>query len=622
MASTLVRNLTRHGFHAAARSQANCVGASAAHVHAVSRACATTAGRRSKRQQKAIPSSAAALKVKGPLSPTEIWSKSSVPPPSLERLHLDECLRAEALNTGRTKGPAAAYDLLLRSASLERDPAQVECTAVLQKTWLGLREHRSRWKVWETQHRKWQEQHAAWRSLKEESEARQQEAEAKRAEASSETGKASEAIGDEIVMNDVPPEPAEPPAPMPESHGCYIWGNVGGGKSLLMDLLVDCCDKSADIDLPVMRIHFHEFMQNVHKELHYLRVTGRERTTVAVAKRLAQEVRLLAFDEFQITNIADALIVETLFDELFDHGVAVLMTTNRPPEDLYKDGLNRHMAIPQFLALLERRRVMVHELDAARDFRATKMDEITFHGNLSTSGPWRDFILKISAEGGSETAAEVRLRAAFTEASGLNAGKPVTVPLPWGRSMDIDEAAGGVGRFSFTQLCGKAMNADDYLKLTDHFHTILVTDVPRFDVEKHNEARRFTNLVDCLYERHARLVVTADAPLEELLTGMEGLVEFDPNPIGSRKRSGPPPNLWSLEASPQTPATAAASQSSGGRGEGDDDSATGANIAGVMAGAVASLQESGFAARRAMSRLLHMQSDEYLRVHQRSRVAV
>jgi len=617
MASSLVHNFTKHGLRALARSQPAAAGVGLSHVHLISRACATTSGRRSRRPQKAGLNAAASIKVKLPPSPAEIWGKQSAPPPSLERLNLEDSLRAEVLKIGEDQGPAAAYDVLVRSTSLECDAAQVECSAVLQKMWTGLREHRAEWKDWEAKHQKWQEEYATWTKLKHEHEARIQDAKASHDEGEAGNKQTIEAA-------DIPPEPVEPPAPMPENHGCYLWGNVGRGKSLLMDLFVDCCDKNSDIDLPVMRIHFHEFMQNVHRELHFLRMSGGERTTTVVAKRLAKEVRLIAFDEFQITNIADAMIVETLFDALFTHGVAVLMTTNRPPEDLYKDGLNRHMAIPQFLALLRRRHVIVHELDAARDFRASKFDEdATIAENLGKkNGPWRDFIFKMGTEGVNETLVEARLRAAFTEASGLQAGEPVTVPLPWGRSMDIAEAAGGVGRFSFSQLCGKAMNADDYLKLTDHFHTILVTDVPRFGVEKHNEARRFTNLVDCLYERHARLVVTADAPLEELLTGMEGLVEFDPNPIGSTKRSGPPPNLWSSQGSTQTPAMAAAADSSGGRGTGDDDTATGANIAGVMTGAVASLQESGFAARRAMSRLLHMQSEEYLRVHQRSRATL
>lgn len=137
-----------------------------------------------------------------------------------------------------------------------------------------------------------------------------------------------------------------------------------------MDLFVDCCDKGSNLDVAIRRIHFHEFMLEVHTELHRLRTIGAaERTTRDVARRIAKEVQLLAFDEFQITNISDALIVETLMDALFTEGVAVIMTSNRPPKDLYKDGLNRHLAIPQLLALLEKRNIIVHELNAARDFR-------------------------------------------------------------------------------------------------------------------------------------------------------------------------------------------------------------------------------------------------------------
>jgi predicted ATPase len=289
------------------------------------------------------------------------------------------------------------------------------------------------------------------------------------------------------------------------------------------------------------------------------------------------------------------------------------------------------LAIPQFLSLLERRKVGIHELAATRDFREPEFVESS-NQDLQMDSSWRDFISKAELggniahhDGGPEAAAEAHLKAAFEEASGCLVGKPTTIPLPWGRSMTVDEAAGGAGRFSFTQLCGESLNADDYLRLADHFHTFVVADVPRFTMNLHNEARRFTNLIDCLYERHGRLVVSADVPPRQLLSEMEELTGYIPNPLGEKRRQGPPPPVsdwvpqspFSSEAS--SPVKASVASRSGRAGTGDDDAATGADIAGVMTAAVASLQESGFAAKRAVSRLLHMQSAEYLEIHRQHR---
>jgi cell division protein ZapE len=356
-------------------------------------------------------------------------------------------------------------------------------------------------------------------------------------------------------------------------------------------------------------------MQDVHLELHQRRISGADRTTAAVARDLAKTVRFLAFDEFQITNISDALIVETLFDSLFANGVVVVMTSNRPPEDLYKGGLNRHLAIPQFLALLHRHGITEHGLVPARDFRAP-VDALA--SSVKTSS---DFISRDVTADSEVAAREVyaQLRSAFANASGSNNGEPATVPIAWGRSMLVTEAAGGVGFFTFEEICGAELNADDYNQLVNKFHTFVVAGVPRFSLKQHNEARRFTNLVDCLYEHHSRLVVSADAPLPEFLAEMERLAAGSLTmPVGAEldRRDPFSPELTSTSDVLMAASSAGAS-SSGRSGAGDDDTSTGSNVAGVLAGAVGSLHESGFAAKRAASRLLHMQSDEYLRAHQR-----
>jgi len=202
------------------------------------------------------------------------------------------------------------------------------------------------------------------------------------------------------------------------------------------------------------------------------------------------------------------------------------------------------------------------------------------------------------------------------------------VPIAWGRSLDVTEAAEGVGRFTFAQLCEAALNADDYLSLVKRFHTLVVADVPLFSLEQHNEARRFTNLVDCAYEHHARLVLSADAPPDQLLSSMEELATLalgDLAAAGARDSAAAAAegtsmdwirrNPWSPEPAPVTAAVKQAAAGPNDAAPGNDDTNTGSGVVGVMAGAVGSLQESGFAARRATSRLLHMQTDEYLRSH-------
>jgi len=420
-----------------------------------------------------------------------------------------------------------------------------------------------------------------------------------------------------VPQQDLEPEPQRP---LLESHGCYVWGSVGTGKSLLLDLFAECCERPLVPSLRCRRVHFHKFMYEVHRQLHQLRQTGAiKKTTQAVASQIAEEVNVLAFDEFQITNISDALIVETLFDALFQEGVAILMTSNRHPEDLYKDGLNRHLAIPQFLGCLERRGVQILELGGGRDFRK----ELAAAAWNFDAG-WRDFFHKAAV--GGDAAAESLLQSAFAKAAGGSMGHRTSVPVAWGRTLEVDEAVSGVGRFSFQQLCGDALNADDYLRLAATFHTIVVANVPRFSVSLHNEARRFTNLVDCAYETHSRLILSADAPPAELLQDMtvmaESLVQAsDHHPAKPGPSRAIRTSPFTLDAS-EIQEVSRSSRSIGARAvrAGDDDTATGAGVAGVMAGALGSLQESGFAAQRATSRLLHMQTEEYLRAHFRNRV--
>eukprot|EP00931_Biecheleriopsis_adriatica_P056099 TRINITY_DN33247_c0_g1_i1.p1 TRINITY_DN33247_c0_g1~~TRINITY_DN33247_c0_g1_i1.p1 ORF type:complete len:598 (+),score=130.22 TRINITY_DN33247_c0_g1_i1:23-1795(+) len=559
------------------------------------------AGRRSRRS----PQQAAAVVPPKPL-----------PPPGLRRLSLENSDIAAVLNTGRCEGPAAAHATLVKRGALDADPTQAACASLLQQLWQVLHKYDRESKAWEKEHTAWRERHAAWEAERAERERARLEAcaAAKEVSQGSEQGGRAE---DPPKVEEEEPMPLEPSRPGLSTYGCYIWGSVGSGKSLLMDLFVDCTRAS----LPCHRVHFHEFMHAIHCELHQLRRAGAEKTTQTVAKRISEEVRLLAFDEFQITNIADALIVETLFDALFQEGVAVVMTSNRPPNDLYKDGLNRHLAIPQFLALLERRAVAFQELSSPRDFRAAHSAAL----DLENAAGWRDFVCKPDV---GCAAVEEHLRSAFAAAAGVASGEPATVPVAWGRQLDVTEASSGVGRFSFHQLCVEPLNADDYLHLARQFHTMVVTDVPRFTVEQHNEARRFTNLVDCLYERHARLILSADAAPHQLLETMADLAQVSLTDDGVKPRlelQGSTDWVRSNPFSPEPATVQEVTRSAGSVGAravkaGDDDTATGAGVAGVMAGALGSLQESGFAAKRATSRLLHMQTEDYLQLHQRNRL--
>ena len=230
-------------------------------------------------------------------------------------------------------------------------------------------------------------------------------------------------------------------------------------------------------------------LQDVHRRIHGMRqARAEDNSTRAVARALAAEgMDVLVLDEFQITNISDALVVETLLSFLLGEGVLVVLSTNRPPGDLYKHGLNHHLAIPQLLALFERWQIAVHEMATSTDYRAAAA--------ASEDGEeLRDVILKGACAQADDGRAEARLREVFAEASlAPEGGAAERVPIAWGRALMVGEARGGVGRFTFQELCGgqSALGAEDYIRLALRFHTFLVTDVPPFSVDMHNEARRF-----------------------------------------------------------------------------------------------------------------------------------
>ncbi len=286
------------------------------------------------------------------------------------------------------------------------------------------------------------------------------------------------------------------PPPIP---GLYMWGGVGRGKSMLMDLLY------AQVDVPKQRRHFHAFMQWVHAEMSAARAKGVDDAIAPVAAKLADEVRFLAFDEMQITDITDAMIVGRLFEALFAAGVVVVTTSNRPPDDLYKNGLNRQLFVP-FIALLKDRMV-VHELASPTDYRQDRLA-----GTPSYFSP-------INAD------ARAAIDAVWADLSNGQSA-PLVLHVK-GREVVLPSFHNGVARVKFFDLCGKPLGAADYLALADAVRVLILEDIPALSRSNFNEAKRFVTLIDALYEGKVRLIASAAAKPEMLYLEGEGTFEFE-----------------------------------------------------------------------------------------------
>ncbi|WP_281967154.1 cell division protein ZapE [Roseovarius nanhaiticus] len=287
-------------------------------------------------------------------------------------------------------------------------------------------------------------------------------------------------------------------APEPPK-GLYMWGGVGRGKSMLMDMF------AASLDVPNRRVHFHAFMQEIHAGIHAARQEGREDAVAPVAAKVAEDVRLLAFDEMQITDITDAMIVGRLFQALFDAGVVVVTTSNRIPDDLYKNGLNRQLFLP-FIELIKERMV-VHELASPKDYRQDRM----------AGSP--TYFTPINAEA----------RAQIEEVwQSLTEGKaePHTL-IVQKRQLEIPAFHNGVARATFYHLCGRMLGAADYLALAEAARVLVLEDIPLLSRQNFNEAKRFVTLIDALYEARVRLICSAAATPEYLYVEGEGSFEFE-----------------------------------------------------------------------------------------------
>lgn len=285
-------------------------------------------------------------------------------------------------------------------------------------------------------------------------------------------------------------------------QGLYMFGGTGRGKSMLMDLFF----RTAPVERK-RRIHFHAFMQQVHARLaEYRKFRGRENDPIPpVARRLAEEAWLLCFDEFQVLDITDAMILGRLFETLFEEGVVVVTTSNRPPSGLYEDGLQRELFLP-FVDMLEQK-LDIHGLCGGKDFRLDKLTQMGVYlvpHDHETDRTLGNCFTKLT--NGAEAETEViRVQ-----------GRDVAIPL----------AADGVALAAFDDLCAAELGPADYLEVARRYHTLILCGIPRMGPDMRNEAKRFVTLVDALYESRTKLICSAESEPDDLYPEGTGAFEF------------------------------------------------------------------------------------------------
>jgi cell division protein ZapE len=354
-----------------------------------------------------------------------------------------------------TKGPLAAYRGLIRDKKIISDPAQALAAERLQDLWAKLRGYDP-------------------------------------APQAGETG-----LFARLLRRKKVDEAGDYP------HGLYLVGDVGRGKSMLMDLFFACADVPRK-----RRIHFHHFMQEAHATIHQWRVQAGsgDDPIPPLADTIAAQSSLLCFDEFQINDIADAMLLGRLFQALFIRGVVVVATSNTIPDALFAGRPGRDAFLP-FIALLKQN-LDVLVLEAAQDYRLRCLETLP--------------VWIVPAD----EAARHRMDAAFRDLSAHKPSKPMRLPVS-GRWLDAPITANGVARFEFAALCGTALGAGDYLALATNFHTIVLDNVPMLTPEDQNEARRFITLIDALYDYRVKLLASAAGQPDELYKMGEGAGAFE-----------------------------------------------------------------------------------------------
>lgn len=290
-------------------------------------------------------------------------------------------------------------------------------------------------------------------------------------------------------------------------HGLYLWGGVGRGKSMLMDLFFDCVQVRRK-----RRAHFHEFMLDVHARLREARKSESGDPIPPVVASLAEEARLLCFDEMVVNNMADAAIMSRLFTGLLERRVTIVTTSNRVPDDLYKDGLNRQLFLP-FIALMKER-LDVMSLNGPVDYRRDRLGDAQLwhvpNGQRATQA----------------------LSEAFFRLTDFPPEDKAHVPseelvIPGGRTIHVPKSLKGVAVFSFKRLCGEARGASDYLSIARRYHSVIIVGIPVLGPENRNEAARFVTLIDALYEYKVKLLASADAGPDALYPTGDGAFEFE-----------------------------------------------------------------------------------------------
>ena len=282
--------------------------------------------------------------------------------------------------------------------------------------------------------------------------------------------------------------------------GVYLWGGVGRGKSMIMDLFFE----STTIKKK-RRVHFHAFMQEIHEEIFEVRKTGASDAIEPIAKQISKTTDLLCFDELQITDITDAMIIGRLFDRITNNGVFIVATSNRPPEDLYKDGLNRNLFLP-FISFLQRN-FDVFKFTAGVDYRQIGLTSkkrffspINEKNKLEVDAIWESFLE------GPPSELKLKLKS---------------------RSVSITKFLNGVGRMEFEDLCNKPLGPADFLAIASSVRVLIIDNIPKLGRDKNNQAKRFSTLIDVLYEQKVILIASAATIPEKIFEAGEGSFEFE-----------------------------------------------------------------------------------------------
>lgn len=288
----------------------------------------------------------------------------------------------------------------------------------------------------------------------------------------------------------------------PTAHGLYVSGDVGRGKSMLMDMFVACIGPH----YPTRRVHFHAFMRDVHKRLFAYRKTHAGEALEHVITEIAAETRLLCLDEFQVTDVTDAMILARLFEGLLDAGLAVVFTSNRAPRELYPNGLQREQFL-KFVAILEARMPIIR-IESALDYRLAKLKAFSRSYMYPRNSDSDDFLLE--------------------SWSALTHGcqnDPLRIEID-GRILRLDKYADGVAWLTFAELCMRPLGSGDYLEICKYCHTVLLQGIPKLTREDRNEAKRFVTLIDALYDCRVNLIATAETPPEGIYEDGDGTFEF------------------------------------------------------------------------------------------------